>query len=100
MNLSTLSCGTLIGWCSPAIMFLASNESTLISGPMNVNQASWIASCHYVGEAIGIFIFCLISRCFGKKFVTIVAGVMYTVKLYYNTYFLFHLHFFFFIENV
>lgn len=61
-------------------MFLASKESTLNSGPINVSQASWIASCHYVGEVIGILFFCLVSSYFGKKFVTIVAGLMYTVS--------------------
>ncbi|XP_058816625.1 uncharacterized protein LOC131679891 [Topomyia yanbarensis] len=67
VNIITLGHGAVIGWVSPFLPYLQSNETHLTSGPVNIEQASWIGSTLCIGGLIGATTFGLLADRLGKK---------------------------------
>lgn len=68
MNILSLCHGSTIGWMSPAIPMLKSNETTpLLSGPATVQEISWIGAYFSVGALIGNVVFSAVLRCWGLR---------------------------------
>jgi MFS family permease len=75
VNLISLSHGLAIGWLSPSLPYLRSEESHLVSGPLTSEQISWIGSLSAVGAFFGAVIFGKISQKFGQKLTLILLVV-------------------------
>jgi MFS family permease len=67
VNLITLSHGVAIGWLSPSLPYLRSDESHLTTGPLTSENVSWIGSLSAVGAFFGAVIFGKVSQKFGQK---------------------------------
>lgn len=66
--MAALSQGLAVGWLSPAILILQSpNKSPLTSGPITVEQISWLGSCLYAGGLFGFVLLLIVNRYFGLK---------------------------------
>ncbi|KAJ6648626.1 hypothetical protein Bhyg_03857, partial [Pseudolycoriella hygida] len=66
-NLACLSNGGSIGWLSPSLLVLQSDETTLDNGPIDHEQSSWLGSSAYIGGFLGNYLFMAILNNFGKK---------------------------------
>ncbi|EDS32411.1 sugar transporter [Culex quinquefasciatus] len=67
VNIITLGHGAVIGWVSPALLYLQSTGAHLTTGPVTIEQASWIGSTLCIGGLIGATVFgALADRC-GKR---------------------------------
>ncbi|XP_055301605.1 facilitated trehalose transporter Tret1-like [Sitodiplosis mosellana] len=67
INFLGLACGMGLGWTSPSILVLTSDESPLPSGKITMEEASWITSLWSVGGLIGCMTFGFITSHFGRK---------------------------------
>lgn len=56
-----------MGWLSPSLLVLQSNETPLVGGPINNEVASWVGSATYIGGFFGNFMFMAILKYFGRK---------------------------------
>lgn len=73
-NIIVLSFGTCVGWFSPALRVLLSNESPLKTGPLNNQELSWIGAMNSFGGLCGTFISgCLSIRLGSKRAMTMLA---------------------------
>lgn len=66
-NMITFSFGSFIGWVASAIAHLMSAESSLGSGPITVEEASWIGSIICLGGILGAFLFGCVCAITGSK---------------------------------
>ena len=80
MNLLALGYGTIVGWTSPFLPVLQSNESPLKTGPITLDEASWIGSLLCIGAIIGTLLFGWISERFGTK----IAGCINALPIIVN----------------
>ncbi|CAD7088661.1 unnamed protein product [Hermetia illucens] len=67
VNIITFSQGHGIAWCAPSLPLLQSENSPLISGPITVEEASWIGSMVCIGGVIGSFLFGVLADQVGRK---------------------------------
>jgi MFS family permease len=67
VNLISLSHGCAVGWLSPFLPYLKSNNSHLITGPITDEDASWIGSLIALGGFVGSITFGKVTEIFGKK---------------------------------
>lgn len=54
-NLLGFSHGCITGWVTPALLLLQSDESPLETGPITLEQLSWIGSMNCIGGVFGTF---------------------------------------------
>ena len=66
-NIVILSHGTSVGWVSPALPVLLSNNTPLTTGPITNEQLSWIGSMSNFGSVLGTFIFGTLTAFWGAK---------------------------------
>lgn len=66
-NIVVLGQGCAIGWLSPILPLLRSDDSPLQSGKITIEEASWIGSISSIGSVVGTIYFGLISIYFGCK---------------------------------
>lgn len=59
--------GTVCGWPSANFPVLLSNETPLASGPMTMDQISWVGSFMSIGSLFGNVFFGWMSERFGRK---------------------------------
>lgn len=74
VNVFILSYGTIIGWPSAALLILQSDASPLESGPISVEETSWIGAIMCVGGLLGNIVFGWISDKLGRKKALIIAA--------------------------
>lgn len=72
--------GLSLGWASPSILFLTSDESPLASGPLTLEQASWVAAFIPLGNIVGNFLLLPISEYLGRRNTILVLVIPYTVS--------------------
>lgn len=94
VNLMSLSHGLAIGWLSPSLPYLRSEESHLSTGPVTSENVSWIGSLSAVGAFFGAVIFGKISQKFGQKLTLILLVVPHLTfwSLVYTSTHLYHLY--------
>lgn len=63
----TFAYGCIIGWVSSALAQLMSVDSPLASGPITVEEASWIGSIICLGSLLGILSFGYVCAIIGSK---------------------------------
>ncbi|KAG4071943.1 hypothetical protein HA402_006104 [Bradysia odoriphaga] len=66
-NIIALSHGSAIGWLSPALPILQSNDSPLETGAATLSESSWIGSSFSIGSILGNCIFALMAYYIGRK---------------------------------
>ncbi|XP_031623618.1 facilitated trehalose transporter Tret1-like [Contarinia nasturtii] len=66
-NIISLCHGMAIGWLSPNLPKLQSDDSPLDTGRMSLSSASWLGSCFSIGAILGNCIFGTISNYIGRK---------------------------------
>ncbi|KAL7032244.1 hypothetical protein ACKWTF_007259 [Chironomus riparius] len=65
VNILAMSVGASIGWVSPSISFLQSQETTL-DLTLNSDELSWLGGLLPLGALIGTFLFAWLSEKFGR----------------------------------
>lgn len=66
-NVGCLGQGCGVGWLSPSLPILMSNESPLKSGTITTNEAGWIGSILSLGAVLGTLCFGLLTNVIGTK---------------------------------
>lgn len=66
-NLLSIGYGIILGWPSPILPQLRSDESPLRFGKLNDNEITWISSCVCLGNLIGTLVIGLTVDRFGRK---------------------------------
>ncbi|XP_052864417.1 uncharacterized protein LOC128271026 [Anopheles cruzii] len=67
VNIIALAHGTTLGWVSPSLPYLQSNETHLAGGPLTVEQTSWLGSSLCLGGMTGVVLFGALADRFGKR---------------------------------
>lgn len=62
-----LSQGCAVGWLSPSLPILLSNDSPLASGPLTSVEAGWIGAVITLGAFVGTMIFGILANYIGSK---------------------------------
>lgn len=75
MAILSVSYGAVIGWSSPTIDLLMSDETPLPSGKITMEQGSWIASLLAIGSIFGNLIIGFVTNKFGRKLALILISV-------------------------
>lgn len=79
-NIVVLGQGCAIGWLSPTLPILQSENSPLESGKLTIDEASWVGSISSIGSVIGTIYFGLISIYVGSKNTLILCAFPVTVS--------------------
>lgn len=86
-NFIMYSHGCTVGWVSPALLLLMSADSPLKTGPITMEEVSWIGSIGCIGALFGTFSFGVFTSFMGCKramaFLAIPA-VMYWLAILYG----------------
>lgn len=53
MNIAFFGHGCIVGWVSPAILHLTSDDAPLPAGPLTLEQVSWVGSMAPMGALLG-----------------------------------------------
>lgn len=83
---------TVMGWVSPTISILLSDDTPLTSGPLNSDELSWISSITNIGAFCGILTFGILNSSLGCKRTMLFLGfpsasfwiLIYFGKTYYH----------------
>lgn len=73
VNIITVCYGVAIGWPSASLLVLNSADTPLPSGPLTIEQASWIGSLIALGGLIGNICFGWLSGLVGRKCILLCA---------------------------
>lgn len=78
--------GITCGWPSPNIELLTSKDTPLASGPITLEEGSWIASILCIGGLVGNILFGIVTARYGRKrpllFLTIPTTVSWLLILF------------------
>uniref|UniRef100_A0A4Y0BUW0 MFS domain-containing protein n=1 Tax=Anopheles funestus TaxID=62324 RepID=A0A4Y0BUW0_ANOFN len=66
-NLIALAHGFTLGWVSPSLEYLRSNDTHLTGGPMTVEETSWLGSSLCIGGMIGVALYGSLADRIGKR---------------------------------
>lgn len=75
MNIIAIGHGMTLGWLSPALQVLQSDDTPLSSGPLTVAQTSWIGSFVTITGVVGVLFFTILSDRFGRKLALCFLGI-------------------------
>lgn len=78
-----------MGWVAPALILLTTDETPLKTGPITLEQLSWIGSVNCIGGIIGTFTFGFFTNFMGCKramaFLAVPAGCYWLTIMYGNS---------------
>lgn len=80
VNLTTVSYGMAIGWSSPSLPILLSDDSPLETGPISPNEAAMISAVLCVGGALGAISSGFIIDQIGRKPSLLMCGLLQIVS--------------------
>ncbi|XP_037040478.1 facilitated trehalose transporter Tret1-like isoform X2 [Bradysia coprophila] len=66
VGLLKLSDGMLIGWVSPNLILLKSNN-TILPAPLTEDEASWLPTVMPIGALAGILVYGFVTKLYGRK---------------------------------
>lgn len=75
VNLISFVHGAATGWLSPSVLVLQSEETHLTSGPISMEELSWIGALLSLGGIAGNFFFSVVAGRYGRKFALIVLAL-------------------------
>lgn len=78
--LVALGFGAACGWASPSIPILKSEKAPLPTGPIDDQDATWIASILSIGAIGGLLVYGWAIEVFGRKVMSILMGLPQIVK--------------------
>lgn len=81
-NIIVFAHGCNIGWFSPSLLVLVSEDSPLASGPLTFDQVGWIASVPSLGAIIGPLIYGLIANRIGYRNALLLTSIPISVSIY------------------
>lgn len=67
VNLISLSHGCMVGWLTPVLPLLKSDNTPLTTGPLSLEDVSWMASIAPIGSVFSALIFRWITTRIGSK---------------------------------
>lgn len=79
-NVVTISYGSGLGWLSPSLKLLKSNDSPLESGALTVDEISWIGSIFSIGAIVGNIAGGYLTTKIGSKSSVMLLGVPQLVR--------------------
>ncbi|XP_055595369.1 facilitated trehalose transporter Tret1-like [Uranotaenia lowii] len=74
-NLATLIYGLSIGWLSPNLKLLLSDETPLLTGRINASEAGWIGSIGTIGCVLAVLICGWVAEIAGRKAALMLIGI-------------------------
>lgn len=80
VNLLMVGYGITCGWPSPSIILLKSDETPLPSGPITLDEGSWIAALLCIGGLIGNILFGFITNRWGRKWPLVMISIPVIVR--------------------
>lgn len=75
VNILEFGFGTVIGWPSASFLILESKDTPLASGPLTIEQISWVGSLVPFGGLCGNMIFGWLSGRYGRKYSLMAAAI-------------------------
>lgn len=75
VNTIALCHGSAVGWLSPALVTLTSDASPLVSGPITVEQMSWIGANLCFGGVTGTFLLGYLTQRYGCRIGLLLMGI-------------------------
>lgn len=79
MALYGIQYGIFVGWTSPAVFLLTSDQSPLPTGKITTDEAGWTASIHSLGFLMSCPLFGYVGNRFGRKWPLIMLSVPISV---------------------
>lgn len=85
VNINTIGVGMIFGWPSASFPELQSEtEPPLPSGPLTIEQISWVGAYMCIGNFFGNFFFNWLSENYGRKISLISTAIPQLVSAEYN----------------
>lgn len=78
-NILSIGYGSVCGWPSASFPILQSDETPLATGPLTIEEASWVASLMAIGGALGNLLFGILSERLGGKKLLLTAAMIQSV---------------------
>lgn len=78
-NIIVFGFGCNIGWFSPILPILVSNDTPLAAGPLSIDEVGWIASLPSLGAILGVLFYGLLATKFGYRNSTLLTAIPITV---------------------
>lgn len=75
VNIGVMGQGCAIGWTSPALPILKSQDTHLLYGPLSEDEAAWVGSILPLAALIGTLVFGIFSNFVGSKRALICCGL-------------------------
>jgi MFS family permease len=79
VNIIAVGVGASIGWASPSLPFLQSDE-TILSEPLSSEEASWVGSLLALGALFGTLLFGWLSETIGRFWATLLTAIPQLVR--------------------
>ncbi|GFG38197.1 hypothetical protein Cfor_03802, partial [Coptotermes formosanus] len=79
-NIAAFSSGSVVGWSSPMLPLLQSDESPISGGPISNDVGSWLGSLMCLGGLLATPMYLLISDHFSRKFTGYLVAVPFVVS--------------------
>ncbi|XP_069687042.1 facilitated trehalose transporter Tret1-2 homolog [Periplaneta americana] len=80
VNLAAFSNGSVIGWTSPMLPVLQSNDTPLEEGPISNEAGSWLGSLMCLGALLATPLYLYISHRYSRKFTGYLIAVPFIVS--------------------
>lgn len=72
--------GLGLGWASPNVPFLLSTESPMVTGPITMDQSTWISSMFCLGGPFGTVAYSLLIDVIGRKWSLVIIGIPHAMS--------------------
>lgn len=67
--------GCSIGWVSPSLPILRSDDTPLVTGPLTLEEVAWVGSTLSIAAMVGTAIFGYLLRFIGSKHALLVCSI-------------------------
>lgn len=79
-NFGTISYGIALAWPSASIPILLSKNTPLPTGPLTLDQSSWVCSISAIGGVVGVCLFSWLCDLIGRKWSIMLTGPMQLIS--------------------
>lgn len=78
-NIIVFAFGCNVGWFSPTLPILVSDDTPLAGGPLNIGEIGWIACLPSLGAILGVLFYGILATKIGYRNSTLLAAIPITV---------------------